>query len=89
MTGAARDCRMGRAGVTRGCMTPIDESPSNGAGELHAGDVVELLESHDLVEAGTRGRIVGFYAMEPREALLILEGGGQLRVPSPKLERVP
>lgn len=69
-------------------MTRIDERATDGAGELHVGDVVQLREPHKFREAGTRGRIIGFYGTEPREALLALEHGDELRVPHPKLERV-
>jgi hypothetical protein len=70
-------------------MTDIDENASNEARELRIGDVVQLREPHRLLEAGTSGRIIGFYGTEPREPLLALEDGGELRVPYSKLERVP
>ena len=72
-----------------GQMTRIDENAPDEAGELHVGDVVQLRGPHKFREAGTRGRIIGFYETEPREALLALEDGKELRVPHPKLERVP
>jgi hypothetical protein len=68
-------------------LTLIDNSESDETGELRAGETVQLREAH-IREPGTRGRIIGFYATEPREALLALEDGKQLRVPTPKLERV-
>jgi hypothetical protein len=80
MTRAARNFRS--AALTR-----IHDNPSDGNGELRAGEAVRLREAH-ICDPGTRGRIVGFYATEPREALLILDDGRQLRVPTPKLERM-
>jgi hypothetical protein len=69
-------------------MTRIDgKAPKEG--ELHMGDVVQLREPHSFLEAETRGRIIGFYGTEPREALLALEDGRELRVPYPNLERLP
>jgi hypothetical protein len=70
-------------------MTPSDENASGEAGELLVGDVVRLREPHEGLEAGTRGRIIGFYGTDPRDVLLALDGGGELRAPSPKLERLP
>jgi hypothetical protein len=74
------------AAIVRG-MTDSDGNPSNDTGELGVGDVVRLREPHGVIEAGTRGRVIGFYGTEPREALLALEEGQQLRVPLLKLER--
>jgi hypothetical protein len=71
-----------------GQMTRIDENAPHESGELHVGDVVQLREPHKSREAGTCGRIIGFYGKEPREALLALEDAAELRVPCPKLERV-
>jgi hypothetical protein len=70
-------------------MTHIDENTSDEAGELRVGDVVQLREPHRRLEAGTRGRIIGFYETDPREALLALEDGEEVRVPFAKLERLP
>jgi hypothetical protein len=71
-----------------GDMTPNGENASDEARELGIGDVIRLREPHGLVEAGTRGRIIGFYATKQREALLALEDGRELNVPYAKLERV-
>lgn len=70
-------------------MTRIDENAPDEGGELRVGDVVELREPHRLHEAGTRGRVIGFYETETREVLLDLEDGGELRVPYAQLEWVP
>ena len=70
-------------------MTRSDEKAPNPAGDLDVGDVVRLREPLKFVEAGTRGRIIGFYGRDPREALLALDDGGELCVPCQNLERVP
>jgi len=70
-------------------MTDTHENASDEADDFGIGDVVRLRESHRHFEAGTRGRIIGFYATESREALLALDDGGELRVPYPNLERAP
>ena len=70
-------------------MTHYDANASSESGGLGVGDVVQLREPHSLLDAGTRGRIVGFYATEQREALLALEDGSELSVPYSNLERVP
>lgn len=67
-------------------MTRIDEKAPDDA--LQVGDLVRLREAYISSDAGTRGRIIGFYLTEPCEALLALEHGEELRVPHPKLERV-
>jgi hypothetical protein len=68
-------------------MTRIDENASDEQAGLRVGDLVQLRELHGLAEEGTRGRIIGFYGTEPREALLVTEDDGELRVPYLKLER--
>jgi hypothetical protein len=68
-------------------MTRIDDDESDDECALRAGDVVRLREPHELHPAGTRGHIVGFYAIGPREALVALDSGDELRVPSMMLER--
>jgi hypothetical protein len=68
-------------------MTRGDENASND-GELRVGDVAQLRVPHGRLEAGTRGRVIGFYTAEPREALLALDDGQELRVLALNLERV-
>ena len=74
--------------IVHGYMSHDDEDAAGGPDELDIGDVVQLREPHNLVEAGTRGRVIGFYAKERPEALLALDDGRHVSVPSAKLEQV-
>jgi hypothetical protein len=69
-------------------MSHDNENASEEGGEFSMGDAVQLREPHRLLEAGTQGRIIGFYARDLPEALLALDDGRQLSVPTAKLERV-
>jgi hypothetical protein len=70
-------------------MSHNDDSQSEENDGLRAGECVRLRERHALRAAGTPGRIIGFYVTEPREVLVALDDGEELRVPYPKLERLP
>jgi hypothetical protein len=69
-------------------MAPGNENASNEDEELRVGDVAQLRVPHGRFETGTRGRVIGFYTAEPREALLALDDGEELRVLALNLERV-
>jgi hypothetical protein len=71
-----------------GDMTGSGEDAPDEAEDLEIGDVVQLREPHNLLEAGTRGRVIGFYARAEHEALLALDDGRQLSVPTANLEVV-
>jgi hypothetical protein len=86
---ARRACTYFTSDRSGGQMRRIDEKAPDRPDELHTGDVVHLREQHESIEAGTRGRVIGFYTTEPREALLALEDGREVRVPCPNLERLP
>jgi hypothetical protein len=43
--------------------------------DLEVGDAVRLRELHDSVPAGSRGRVVGFYRLDPPQTLVEFDGG--------------
>lgn len=57
------------------------------AADLEVGDAVRLTDVHESVPAGSEGRVVGFYRMEPPRTLVAFEDGTRT-VPSSRLERI-
>jgi len=58
-----------------------------GAAELEVGDPVRLTQLHESVPAGAEGRVVGFYRLDPPQALVAFEHG-PCTVLESKLERL-
>ena len=52
--------------------TPLPAPPAT---ELHAGDPVRLTERFESLPSGAEGRVVGFYRLDPPQALVAFEAG--------------
>jgi hypothetical protein len=61
--------------------------PPETLSELGVGDSVRVTALHESVPAGTEGRVVGFYRLDPPKALVAFEDGPRTVLES-KLERV-
>ncbi len=54
---------------------PLSPLPAPLAAELQAGDPVRLTERHESLPSGAEGRVVGFYRLDPPQALVAFEHG--------------
>ena len=57
-------------------MPPMRTPPSSeAAAELEIGDTVRLTQLHEAVPEGAKGRVVGFYRLDPPQTLVAFEDG--------------
>lgn len=61
--------------------------PTDAQDDLEVGDAVRLRHLHESVPAGSRGRVVGFYRLDPPQTLVEFDGG-RTAVLDSALERI-